>query len=1113
MSVIASIKNTSIPTYAVGAPEAHPMFFEKRVFQGSSGKVYPLPFVGKVHNRPEPRDYQLISLENDFLYLELMPEIGGRIFKSQDKKNRDYDFFYRQDVIKPALVGLAGPWISGGVEFNWPQHHRPSTFMPTDYYIEEESDGARTVWMSEIDPLARMKGMHGVRIRPGSSLIELRVRLFNRTPLTQTFLWWANVCARVHKNYQSFFPEDVSYVADHAVRAMSGFPVSQDNYYGVPYGERPGHNDLRWYKNIPVPTSYMVCETDFDFFGGYDFDAEGGFIHVANRHIAPGKKQWTWGDHEFGRAWDRELTDENGPYVELMAGVYTDNQPDFTYLLPMETKTFSQFWWPYQKLGPVQNATKDVAVKFVEDSEGGIHWGVASSSIHDDIRVVIVSNGGTLLDRRGIVSPDQPMMDLIPGGSGGRFEALSIRVLDREGHEMISYRPVGGETVEVPRNRQKATEPPAPSEISEIEVLYLTGEHLQQYRHPTRSPEAYWQEALQRDAGDVRCNLAMGRRLLGHGRLAEAKEHLQKAVQRLSHRHPNPYTGEAHYYLGLCLRYQGLNKVAYAAFYKASWNYEWRASAFYEIACLDCLVEDWDEALRHLEEALRINADNNKAKILSAIIHYRNGQKAESMKMLDKLLDEDPLDHWALHFKAFICGETNSFLTKCRNDAQTVLDVCFDYLQCGYWGAALDLLKLHHANAVVESPLPNPQNRSLTTLYLEANILNRAGKEKEAEALLNEAMERSNRYFFPSRIEEEFLLRWVLERNPNDINAAYGLGNLLYDKLRHEEAIEVWQASLPVKPDAPVLRNLAIALWNVRGDGEGAFEMFNQAIDLSPQDGRLVYEYDQLRKKLNHSPKDRLQWMESRRELIRERDDASVELSALYNISGKFENAYELLSQRTFHPWEGGEGKVLSQWKVCCIQLGRQSLELGDHSGAVKWFRKVLDTPDNLGEKFHMLQARADIYYWMGKATQASGENKQAVEWFQRSAGESGDFRDMAVASYSEMTWYRSESLRELGKNDEACQLLEELLAHARQLAQEEARIDYFATSLPRLLVFEEDIQRVQLAESHLLSAYAWHGMGDDAASLKALEAAREINASDLRLQELAELVKEVAHA
>ena len=178
MPVVAQLETLEIPTYPVGSPEKNPLFFEKRVYQGSSGKVYPLPFVDKVFDEAKPVEYQSARLENEHVRLVMLPEIGGRIFLGQDKTNSDYDFFYRQDVIKPALVGLAGPWISGGVEFNWPQHHRPGTFMPADVFVEHESDGAATVWLSEHDPLNRMKGMHGIRLRADSSLIELRARLY-----------------------------------------------------------------------------------------------------------------------------------------------------------------------------------------------------------------------------------------------------------------------------------------------------------------------------------------------------------------------------------------------------------------------------------------------------------------------------------------------------------------------------------------------------------------------------------------------------------------------------------------------------------------------------------------------------------------------------------------------------------------------------------------------------------------------------------------------------------------------------------------------------------------------------------------------------------------------
>jgi len=306
----------NIPTYAMPAPDKNPMFFDKRVYQGSCGKVYPLPFYDKVSDQKIPHNYDGVWLENECVRLLMLPELGGRIQLGQDKTNEDYDFFYRNDVIKPALVGLAGPWLSGGVEFNWPQHHRPGTFLPVDVETETLEDGSKTVWLSEHDSMQRMKGMVGITLQPDSSLIEVKVRLFNRTPFAQTFLWWANVAAEVHDDYQSFFPPDVRYVADHAARAMSTFPLAEGTYYGIDYS--PG-TDISWYKNIPVPTSYMVLDTKHDFFGGYDHRKQGGFLHVANRHIAPGKKQWTWGNDEFGYAWDRNLTDHNGPYVELMA--------------------------------------------------------------------------------------------------------------------------------------------------------------------------------------------------------------------------------------------------------------------------------------------------------------------------------------------------------------------------------------------------------------------------------------------------------------------------------------------------------------------------------------------------------------------------------------------------------------------------------------------------------------------------------------------------------------------------------------------------------------------------------------------------------------------------
>jgi len=1081
MSVIACIEPRVIPTYPVGTPEKNPVFFEKRVYQGSCGKVYPVPFIDKVFDNAQPVSYQSARLENEFVRLVMLPEIGGRIFIGQDKTNKDYDFFYRQDVIKPALVGLAGPWISGGVEFNWPQHHRPGTFMPTDVFIEKEDDGARTVWLSEHDPLNRMKGMHGIRLRPGSSLIELRARLYNRTPFTQTFLWWANVAAMVHDQYQSFFPPDVRYVADHAVRAMSSFPQAMSPYYGVDYQNRPGENDLSWYKNIPVPTSYMVCQTQSNFFGGYDFKAGGGFVHVADRHISPGKKQWTWGDHAFGHAWDRELTDSNVPYIELMAGVYTDNQPDFSYLAPYETKTFSQFWWPIQGIGPVQQATEKVALRMVVGEDRTIDLGVCVSESVPNARLVVTRGVELLVEKTFSLKPGKCWKHSGLKFAGENPTELLVAIFDEDGECLLTYRPV--DESQITQNREVATEPPAPENITSSDELYFTGEHLEQYRHSTRSPELYWNEALRRDPSDARCNIAMGRRALKQGRIDAAKVFFQKAIARLTRRHPNPETGEAHYFLGLTLVFKGELQAAYPLFYKATWNQAWRSAAFYQLACLDCRLFDFDTALRHLDESLATNGDHTKAMVLQAVIARHSNDPAAAAKLLADVLELDPLDHWA-RYEATACGlvTEEDYLEICRNDAQTVLDLVFDYADAGFNEDAAKLLERHLTQPAATCAVPNPLSRSAMCLYVLAWL-------KNDKKLLAKARTQSPDYFFPSRLHEQLVLEWALQQPGKDSVAAYGLGNYLYDQKRHQDAINVWLRAVEGGAlFATVFRNLGIATWNLHRDGNAARNFYHRALELDARDPRLVSEYDQLCAKLNDPLANRLAFLEERMEQVLQRDDCTVALATLCNLSGNPEKALKILTSRRFHPWEGGEGSVLRQFTTAHMLIGRKALGASDAAQALAHFTGAMDTPESLGEAYHFLQAKADVNYWIGRAMKALGRDQDANEHFDRSAAETGDFSEMAVTAHSPLSYYRGLSLQELGRHREAEELFSSLMAFAETKLTEPACIDYFATSLPNLLVFEENLQARRDAEMHLLIAMAHQGRGDTEAARVALD-------------------------
>jgi tetratricopeptide (TPR) repeat protein len=1102
-TVEVRVEELVIPTYLPAAPDKNPMFLEKRVYQGSSGKVYPLPFTDRIAEKPVDRKWQAIWIENEFIRALVLPEIGGRIHILQDKTN-GYDVIYNQSVIKPALVGLAGPWVSGGIEFNWPQHHRPATFLPVDFEIEEHADGSKTIWCSDHDPMCRMKGMHGVCLHPGRSFLELKVRAYNRTPFVQTFLWWANVATRVNEAYQSFFPPDVAYVADHARRSMSEYPHAKGAYYGVNYGERgrkgipsnevpaqfvPPHcghsklktqnstlpdyspDDLSFYANIPVPTSYMCMGSREDFFGGYDYFAQAGILHYANHHISPGKKQWTWGNHEFGYAWDRNLTDADAhgefpPYIEIMAGVYTDNQPDFSFLQPGETKTWSQYWYPIQKIGPAQHANLEAAIH-LRIVKGGLQLGVAVTGEQPATTITVFVKGKKAARFERNLSPAVPFVEKI--AHAGKLTATDLRIVvnAQAGHELISYQPQVRAQAKVP---PPATEPAAPEKIPSNDELFITGLHLDQYRHATRSPVNYWREALRRDPQDSRCNNALGLWHLKRGEFDIAEKYFHQAIERQTRRNGNPYDGEPLYNLGLCLRHLGRDTEAYDSFYKATWNQAWAAASYHALAEIDCTQKNWTAALEHLTRSLRFDTDNLRARNLQVIVLRQLARPDEADEMLRGTLKLDPLDFWSryLHGGQLTC------------DLPTQLDLAHDYARAGFFAHAIQILQ---NSTQVARDLPD-QSLGVQPLiqYSLGWLSERAGDAKSARAYFKKAAALPPDYCFPARLEEIAVLEAALRANPADARASYYLGNLFYDRRRHEEAIQAWEKSAKLNPKFSVVwRNLGIGYFNIRQQPAKARAAYDKAFIANPADARLLYERDQLWKRLGEKPEKRLRELEKFPRLVAQRDDLSIELCALYNQTGQPVAAAKLVAGRQFQPWEGGEGGPLGQHVRAQLALGRLALAKRDFATAKKHFADALTSPCNLSEAKHLLANQSDIHYWLGCALAGLGDPKAAREHWQAAANFKGDFQEMSVRAFSEMTYYSARSWEKLGQPARAKKLFRDLLAYAHALQKAQAKIDYFATSLPTMLLFDDDLQFRQATAALFMQAQAQSGLGKSA--------------------------------
>ncbi|MFQ9510066.1 MAG: DUF5107 domain-containing protein, partial [Lachnospiraceae bacterium] len=529
--------------------------------------------------------------------------------------------------------------------------------------------------------------------------------------------------------------------------------------------------------------SYMAERSDYNFVGGYDHSKHAGILHVADHHISPGKKQWTWGCGEFGQAWDRNLTDEDGPYIELMTGCFTDNQPDFSWMGPYEEKTFKQYFMPYKGIGMIKNATKDCAISF-DIKEGVAEVGIYASSLLEDATLSLAAAGRKIKEEKISLNAGEYKVFTYQLTEEESQKSYRISVRDKYERVQIAYEMEEEKKIEIPEPAKAA---PLPAEVQTVEELYLYGLHIEQYRHATYSPEDYYLEGLKRDPYDIRINTAYGKLLIARCLYSEAETYLNLAVERATKQNPNPYDGEPFYYLGLAQRMQGKFNQAYDNFYKATWNAAWKDSGFYQLACIDCLWGDYDTAYEHVTQSIVRNYHNMKARGLKAAILRQKGMKQEAVSLLKESRRIDPLDFtsmweayfWEKELESKNCKK-DGIIRKMRLQYNSYIEIALDYKEAGFYKEAIEILK------ICISLYPSSDQAYPMLYYHMADCLKKVGEEDAVIGILNLANNAISDYCFPHRLEDFQVLKNAVETSKQGAKAFYYLGNLLYDKKHYE---------------------------------------------------------------------------------------------------------------------------------------------------------------------------------------------------------------------------------------------------------------------------------------------------------------------------------------
>lgn len=1013
-------KKITIPTYEVGKPQTAPMFFEKRVYQGSSGRVYPNAVTEKIYDEKKDVVYDAVVLENDFVEVVVLPSLGGRIYYAIDKTN-GYDFVYRNRVIKPALVGLLGPWISGGIEFNWPQHHRPTTYMPVNYTMQQGEDGSACVYVGETERMFGLRQSTCIKLYKDKSYIEISTCVYNGEDTVGTFLWWANPAYKVNDDTVTVMPPDVNAVMDHGKRAVSTFPIATGEYYKMDYSKGV---DISRYKNIPVPTSFMAYKSEFDFIGGYDYGRQAGLLHVADHLVSPGKKQWTWGCGDFGQAWDRNLTDEDGSYVELMTGCFTDNQPDFTFIEPHESKKFTQYFMPYHKVGRIFNADKNVCF----GCENGIL--TVYSSAYADCKIEYTSMDGAKEVREVSLSPCEctEIKDVNPD--------MPIKV--SYGEEEVCFNPAKVKKFDVP---SPATACPEPCDCKTLEELYLFGKHIEQYRHATRIAQDYYEEGVRRDPSDIRLNNALGEALYKRGLVEESVKYFENAVAKATVKNGNPEYAECFYNLAKALFYLGRYDEAFENFGRCLWG-DKRAQGLYFLSLIEKIRGRRSNALRYIEECLCANREDTvAANFYARLTAEKDAEKAQ--QIYADVLKVNPLDVYA-NFKT----ENYDVLSRVSADEiRTIAGYCFmakDY---------------DDARRLIEEWKKRADKKDILADWYHAYAVINCGEDASAE--LDEIAKTDyDRVGFAISLIDKKVIEKLIEYRA-DYLMFYHLGNLEYDKRNYDKAAECWQIASNLNPRfATSMRNLALYEFNKKRNKEKALECMQKAFALESDNSRFLLELSQLCAICKKPVKERLALLEDNIAVTEDRDDLYAEYLSLLADVGEYEKALSLMCKRKFHPWEGGEGKVTRLYKRLNCAVADKMKEDKKFADAERLYKDCLEFPHNLGEGKLILDYDNDVWYKLGMLYSESGDKAKAQEAFTLAVRGNTQVADNMYYNDTpvDYIYYAAKAMIKLGNKDNAAKIAKAFEDYSAKNKGKHVKIDYFAVSLPDLLVWEQDL-------------------------------------------------------
>ncbi len=740
-------ESRSLKTYAFDNPNPIPIL-------SSNPKIYPYFSFEGYSTEGQPQDWKVVKLENDYVEVYVLPEVGGKVWGAIEKSTGE-EFIYRNEVMKFRNISMRGPWTSGGIEFNFGIiGHHPSTATPVDYVIQEHEDGSVSCTVGNIDLPSRTQWRVTIVLPKDKALFETRALWYNPTPMHQSYYNWMTGAAPARQDFEFYTPGD-EYLK-HSGQAMPW-----------PLDDRGRNIALYKENNFGPHKSYHVVGEYNDFFGGYYHEANYGFGHWGEYEETPGQKLWLWALSRNGGIWEDLLTDTDGQYIEFQAGrlfvqysAGAHNNPiTEANFEPYSTDQWREVWFPIKQIGGISDASES-AVMNVAEKDGQLQ--ISLNPFQQTKATLEVSADDNIILTESLNLAPMAVYSKSLDLAGATDYEINIDALDLH----YSSKP------EINLIERPFHSGNWPAVYHSAEKTYRAGLENMKFRHFSQAKDKF-EQALSEEPYHAGAMVGLGELYYRRGEYAKGLSYANQALRL------DTYNPHANYTAGILYRAKGDLLNAKESLGWAARSMQYRSNAYAQMAEILLAEEDWKKAEKYAQKAIDFNRYNLNAWQVMAIAARKLNDPTHAQKAISEIMQIDPLNHFG-YFEQYLGSKAGKdkarFVHAHRSELayQTFLELAIDYHNKGLNAEAIGVLEL-----APQHPLVN-----LWKSYLQ----------EEASTPSFKSIENlSPELVFPFRRESLEALAWANEHSKH-WKLTYYLALNLWGKDRLQEAAKLMQS-------------------------------------------------------------------------------------------------------------------------------------------------------------------------------------------------------------------------------------------------------------------------------------------------------------------------------